>query len=97
MGALMYAVFDSLESFNAWHNDIKEKLNFPIYGTNQATGQTDYNNPTTEFTEPLTNSKDQRVIANVVDEIDGLEIIDEKLDEWSDWFPKAIWEIKESE
>ena len=93
----MYAVFDSLESFNAWHSEVKIKFNFPIYGTNQATGEIDRSNPTTEFTEPLTNSKDQRVIANVVDEIDGLEIIDEKADEWSDWLPKAIWGIKESE
>jgi hypothetical protein len=89
----MYAIFDSIESFNDWHNEIKIKLNFPIYGTNQATGEVDYDNPTTEFSEFFINSKDQRVIANIVNQVYGLTIIDKDSEEWSDWFTKNTWEI----
>lgn len=85
----MYSVFDSIESFDLWHNEIKTKLGFPLYGTNQETGEINYNSPTTEFTEPMINLNDERVIANVFESVYGLNIIDENLEEWSDWFPKS--------
>ena len=86
---MMYSVFDSIEEFNDWHDEIKIKLNFPIYGTNHLTGEIDYNSPTTEFTEPLINLNDQRVIANVFESVYGLNVIDKSLEEWSDWFSKS--------
>lgn len=43
--------WNSQEDFNAWHNAIKAKLNYPLAGYNQATGELDPTAPvTTEYT-----------------------------------------------
>jgi hypothetical protein len=82
----MFAIFQNIESFNIWHDQIKVKLNYPLYGTNLATGEIDLVNVTSEYTEPKINSKDPRVIAWVGDEIEELELISETDSEWSSWF-----------
>ena len=82
----MFAIFKNLETFEIWHNAIKEKLNYPLIGTNVATGEIDPINITTEYTYAKFNKLDLRVIAWVGDEQEGLQIINPRDTEWSNWF-----------
>jgi len=65
-----------MSEFESWHEIIKTKLNYPIFGVNAATGEIDEKNPVTEFTIPKINANDNRVIAWVGDEIENLTLID---------------------
>jgi len=91
MGYLMsYAIFDNMETFNVWESAIKIKLDYPIYGRNELTGEIDLTHPITEFTSALINPNDPRVIANVLDETEGLTlVIREEYPEWVSpaWIP----------
>lgn len=101
----MFAIFNDLESFNKWHQEIKDKLNYPLYGTNALTGETDYENPTTEFTHPRINSNDSRIVAWVGAETDGLLLIDVNDQAYVKWkirYPKPnvgnwIWDDNEGQ
>jgi hypothetical protein len=87
----MFAIFDNLETFNSWHQSIKLKLNYPLYGSNVLTGEIDYENPTTEYTQAKINSNDSRVIAWVGDETVGLSLIDIDDETYKNWhmrYPK---------
>lgn len=47
----MFYVWNSLAAFNAWHDALCQKLGYPIYPTNQATGEIDLQaQPTTAYT-----------------------------------------------
>lgn len=92
----MYAIFDSIESFNIWHAEIKNKLGIPYVGFNQATGKPDSDHPTLEFTTPIINPDDLRVIANVADMADGLDIVNQNDSRWSGWFPQHTWTITDN-
>jgi hypothetical protein len=90
MGNLMFAIFDNLDIFDSWHQKIKLQLNYPVYGSNALTGEIDYENPTTEYTQAKINSKDPRVIAWVGNQTDGLEIVN--TEDYSEWFiSKLPW------
>ena len=87
---MSYAIFDDMETFNVWHAEVKTKLNYPIYGRNESTGKIDKKYPITEFTFALINPNDPRVIANVMDETEGLTlVIREEYPEWvsPNWIP----------
>jgi hypothetical protein len=82
----MFAVFPSLSDFNLWHDNIKDKLNYPIIGKNALTGENDLTNLTTEYTKPLTIEEDTRVVCWVGDEAEGLQLIDRYDAEYKVWF-----------
>lgn len=92
----MYAIFQSRAVFDAWHDGVKSMLGFPLIGVNQATGEPDLEHITSQFTEPLLNDNDPRVIANVGDKTEGLTVINHNDAEWADWFPKPRWAIQDS-
>ena len=46
MGCLMYALFDSIETFDAWHEEVKKTLGIP-----DAFGTTNYTLPTDSVLE----------------------------------------------
>ncbi len=79
-----------METFNVWHDEIKIKLNYPLYGKNELTDEIDLTHPITEFTSALINPDDPRVIANVEDETEGLTlVIREEYPQWVSpiWIP----------
>ena len=84
MGNLMFAIFDNLNTFDTWHQDIKIKLQFPLIGINAATNEPNLDNLTTEYTQAKINKNDIRVIAWVGNEKDGLEIINPE--DYPAWF-----------
>lgn len=84
----MWAIFDTMEIFDTWHTAVKEEIGYPIYGHNVETGEIDYENPTTEYTSPVTCEEDPRVIAWVGDRIQGLTIINKNDYPW--FFPHTI-------
>lgn len=89
----MWAIFDSIESFELWHEAIKEKMGYPIYGENAETGEVDFDNPTTDYTSPVIHKEDPRVIAWVGDENEGLEIIDKA--DFPEYFPSTLpWAVQ---
>jgi len=85
---MSYAIFDNMETFNVWHDGIKTKLNYPIYGKNEATSKVDKKHPITEFALPLVNPDDPRIVANVEDETEGLTLVIRE--EYAAWLP-ANW------
>lgn len=59
--------WDSWQEFNAWHDDKKQELGYPLYPVNQATGEIDYEaTPTTAYT--VGEEVNGKVIAIVEDE-----------------------------
>jgi hypothetical protein len=82
----MFAIFENIESFNNWHEQLKLEMNFPIIGTNAATGEFDYENITTDYTKPLTINTDNRIVAWVGDENENLNLIDRTDAQFADWF-----------
>jgi hypothetical protein len=82
---LMFAIFDDLESFNLWHNGIKLKLNYPIYGIDGRTGQPNLDYPIENYTAPQFASDDERVVAWVGDEVDDVNLIDITLPAYRDF------------
>ena len=86
----MFAIFETMDAFNSWHEAIKLKLNYPIIGTNLATGLPDETNITTEYAMAEINPSDPRVIAWVGDETGELTLIDPSDPLLVDWFPKVI-------
>jgi hypothetical protein len=83
----MFAVFESMEEFEQWHDLVRLKLNYPLLGHNQATNEPDEEILITNFTSPRTAFGQDEVVAFVGDEIDGLLIIDPSDPDWLDWFP----------
>ena len=90
----MFAIFKDLESFNTWHEGVKTKLNYPLYGKNLSTGEIDLINATTEYTSARTNKNDLRIIAWVGNENEGLDLIDPKDLEWSAWFQSEVLGVR---
>jgi hypothetical protein len=82
----MFALFDSIEDFDNWHNEVCERLGYPLTGLNQLTGEPDLENITTDFTNARLNPNDSRIIAFVGEESFGLTLIDQSSEEWADWF-----------
>ena len=68
--------WDTQEDFNAWHNAIKAKLNYPLAGYIQLTGELDTTAPlTTEYTAVIL--VEEKWIATVEDEqAEGLTATD---------------------
>ena len=85
----MFAIFETIDAFNSWHEAIKLKLGYPIIGNNLATGLPDETNITTEYTRADINPSDPRVIAWVGNETTDLSLIDINNPLWVDWLPKA--------
>jgi len=81
---IMYAIFDNIEKFNTWHYALKLKLNYPIIGVNASTGLPDEENLTTEYTNPLTNPNDSRIVAWVGEETHNLVLIEKS--NYLEWF-----------
>jgi hypothetical protein len=49
----MFYQWDTIEAFNAWHDALCNKLGYPIYPINSATGEIDLQaQPTTAYTAP---------------------------------------------
>jgi hypothetical protein len=86
MGDLMFAIFDNVEIFDAWHDTIKSNLGYPIFGTNQATGELDTDHAITEYTFPNKADGDDRVIAWVGELSQNLTLIDPLDVMWQAWF-----------
>jgi hypothetical protein len=82
----MFALFESIEDFESWHDEVRERLGYPLIGLNQLTGEPDLENTTTDFTNARLNPTDSRVIAFVGEQSVGLTVIDPSAEEWADWF-----------
>jgi hypothetical protein len=90
---MSYAIFDNIKTFNVWHNNIKTKLNYPIYGKNALTDEIDEKHAIINFTSALINADDSRVIANVEDQTKGLTlVIRDEYPEWvsTNWIPIIV-------
>ena len=83
----MFAIFDSIDIFINWHENIKSILGYPIFGTNQSSGEIDYENPITNYSKPICCNNKEKVIAFVGEYIEGLKIIDPK--DYPEYFPQG--------
>jgi hypothetical protein len=89
----MYALFNNMEEFNSWHNVIKERLAYPLIGINGSTGEPDDINLITEYTSPLINLNDIRVIAWVGEENTDLQSV--LKEDYLEWFTVSNMTIPE--
>ena len=89
----MYAIFNNIETFNSWHQEIKLKLGFPIIGANVATGEPDFVNITSDYTIPLSINGDSRIVAWVGDETENLNLINKEDEEYVGFFTPTYYII----
>lgn len=91
---MTWAIFNNLDTFDSWHEEIKIKLGYPLVGYNAKTGEEDLENLTTNYTQPMVIADDERVIAWVGENNENLSLIDRDDAIYQKWFDSLIIPIE---